>query len=113
MRYAANFLPILLLLPPGLSAQTDTPRAAIIRAYVLEGHGQLAETVALIRPLIDSGTLQGAELGRAWIVLGLTYTDQDAFSSAQHAYEQAISLLQPLPENVQDYASALDNFGGL
>ena len=113
MRYAANFLSILLLLAPGLSAQTETPRAAIVRAYALEEHGQLAEAEAIVRPLVDSGELQGAELGRAWTVLGLAYTDQGAFSSAQPAYEHAISILQPLPERAQDYASALDNFGQL
>jgi tetratricopeptide (TPR) repeat protein len=111
MRYGANFLLIPLLLPPGLAAQTDTPQTTIVRAYVLEEHGQVAEAVALARPLVDSGTLQGGELGRAWAVLGLAYTDQGAFGAAQHAYEQAISILQPLPESVQDYASALDNFG--
>jgi len=111
MRYAAKVLLILLPLPPGVSAQTDTPGAAIVQAYALEEHGHLTEAVALARPLVESGTLQGAELGRAWTVLGLAYTDQGAFGVAQHAYEQAISLLQPLPESVQDYASALDNFG--
>jgi tetratricopeptide (TPR) repeat protein len=110
MKYAANLLLIPLLLPLGLSAQTDAPQA-IVRAYALEEQGHLAEAIALARPLVDSGTLQGAELGRVWIVLGLAYTDQGAFSAAQHAYEQAISLLQPLPESLQDYASALDNLG--
>jgi tetratricopeptide (TPR) repeat protein len=113
MRYAAKVLLILLPLPPGVSAQTDTPGAAIVQAYALEEHGHLAEAVALARPLVESGTLQGAELGRAWSVLGLVYTGQRAFSAAQHAYEQAISLLQPVPERAQDYASAMDNFGSL
>jgi tetratricopeptide (TPR) repeat protein len=110
MRYAANLLLILSLLPLTLWAQTDAHKA-ILRAYALEEQGQLTEAVALARPLVDSGTLQGAELGRAWIVLGLAYTDQGVIGPAQHAYEQAISILQPLPENVRDYASALDNFG--
>ena len=112
MRYAANILLISLLLPLGLLAQTDTHKA-ILRAFALEEQGKLAEAMTLVLPLVGSGTLQGAELGRAWIVLGLTYTDQGAFSAAQHAYEQAISTLQALPQNVQDYASALDNFAGL
>jgi tetratricopeptide (TPR) repeat protein len=113
MRYAANFLLILLLLPPRLSAQTDMPQAAIVRAYNLERQGHLAEAVALARSLVDSGTLQGVELGRAWTVLGLAYTDQGAFSAARYAFEQAISILQPLLDRVQDYASALDNFASL
>jgi tetratricopeptide (TPR) repeat protein len=110
MRYAANLLLIPLLLLMKVSAETDTNQT-IVRAYALEEQGHLAEAVALARPLVDSGTLQGRELGRAWIVLGLAYTDQGAFGVARHAYEQAISLLQPLPEGVHDYASALNNFG--
>jgi tetratricopeptide (TPR) repeat protein len=110
MKYAANLLLIPLLLPLGLSAQTDAPQA-IVRAYALQEQGHLAEAVALTRPFIDSGTLHGIDLARAWEVLGLTYTDQGAFSAAQHAFEQALYLLQSLPENVRDYAAALDNFG--
>jgi tetratricopeptide (TPR) repeat protein len=110
MRYAANLLLISSLLPLGLAAQTDVPQT-IVRAYALQEQGHLAEAVALTRPLVDSGVLQGADLARAWAVLGLAYTDQGAFSAAQHAFEQAISLLQSLPENVRDYAAALDNLG--
>ena len=113
MRYAVKVLLILLLLPPVLSAQIDTPGEAMFQAYALEQHGQAAEAVALISPLVDSGMLHGAELGKAWTLLGLAYTDKGSFRAAQHAYEQAIHLLQPLPERVQDYASALDNFGYL
>jgi len=117
MRYAANLL-LILLLPPGLAAQTntnqtdDTPQT-IARAYALEEQGHIADAVALAQPLADSGKVQGAELGRAWTVLGLAYTDQGTFATARHAFEQAIAILQPLPENVRDYAAALDNFGTL
>jgi tetratricopeptide (TPR) repeat protein len=117
MRYAATLL-LIPLLPLGLAAQTntnqtdDTPQI-IARAYVLEEQGHIAEAVALAQPLVDSGKLHGAELGRAWTVLGLAYTDRGTFAPAQHAYEQAIAILQPLPENVRDYAAALDNFGTL
>jgi len=110
MRYAANLLLIPLLLLMKVSAETDTNQT-IVRAYALEEQGHLAEAVALARPLVDSGTLHGAELASAWVLLGLAYTDQGAFNAAQHDFEQAISLLQSLPENVRDYASALDDFG--
>jgi tetratricopeptide (TPR) repeat protein len=118
MRYATTLLLIPLLLPPALAAQTNTNQAddtsrTIVRAYDLEEQGHIAEAVALTQPLADSGKLHGAELGRAWTVLGLAYTDQGTFTQAQHAFEQAIAILQPLPENVRDYAAALDNFGTL
>ncbi len=112
MKHATSILLILLLLPLGLSAQVDMHQA-IVRAYTLEEHGQLTEAIALARPLVDSDKLQGVERGRAWTILGLAYTDQGAFGAAQHAYEQATSILRSLPGNVQDYASALDNFGDL
>lgn len=117
MRHAAILL-LPLLLPLGFAAQTnpnqtgDAPQT-VARAYTLEEQGHVAESVSLVRPLVDSGTLHRAELGRAWTVLGLAYTDQGTFASAQHAFEQAIAILQPLPENVLDYAAALDNFGAL
>jgi len=65
MRDAVKVLLILLLLPPVLSAQADTPAAVINQAYVLEQHGQAAEAVAVVNPLVDSGELRGAQLGRA------------------------------------------------
>ena len=113
MRYAANLLLIPLLLPFGISAQTDDTAQVVVRAYALEEQGQYAEAIALGRPLTDSGKLHGAELGRLWTVLGLAYMDQATFAPAQHAFEQAIAILQPLSENVRDYAAALDNFGSL
>jgi tetratricopeptide (TPR) repeat protein len=115
MRYAANLLLISLLLPFGLAAQTNTNQIgapqAIARAYSLEEQGHLAEAISATQPLVDSGTLHGAELGRAWTVLGLAYTDQGSFNAAQHAFEQAIHVLEPLPQNVVDYATAIDDFG--
>jgi hypothetical protein len=55
-------------------ANSDAP---ILRAYALEQQDQPANAVALVRPLVDSGTLRGAELGRAWTVLGIAYQDQN------------------------------------
>ncbi|MEI9981654.1 MAG: tetratricopeptide repeat protein [Edaphobacter sp.] len=101
---------ILLLRGSGLSAQTDAAQS-IVQAYSLEEHGRVDEAIAMVRPLVDSGALHGYELGRAWTVLGLAYTGQGDFRAAQHAYEAAITILEPLPEHVVDYAVALDNFG--
>lgn len=92
-------------------AQAD-PVAPLMRAYALERQDQPANAVALVRPLIESGTFQGAELGRAWILLGIAYADQSDFREAQHAYEQAISLLQPMSDR-RDYASAVYSLANL
>jgi tetratricopeptide (TPR) repeat protein len=102
----------LLLAPFMVVAQTD-PDATIMRAYALEQQDQPASAVALLRPLVDSGTFQGAELGRAWTVLGLAYQDRNDLREAQHAYEQAISILRPMPEEVRDYAAAVNGFAKL
>jgi hypothetical protein len=35
------------------------------------------------------------------------------FALSQHAYEESLRILQGLPEKIQDYAMALDDFGEL
>lgn len=59
------------------------------------------------------GALQGAELGRAWTVLGVSYADQNNYREAQHSFEQAISVLRTVPEDIRDYAAALTDLGCL
>ena len=112
MRYKAGILLLPLVASLMAFAQTD-PDAPIMRANALEQQGQPASALALLQPLIDSGALRGDELGRAWTVLGVAYADQEEFREAQHAYEQAISILQPMPENIRDYAAAVNNFARL
>lgn len=109
LKYKAGTLLIPLLAPLLAFAQAD-PDARVTRAYALELQNQSAKALALIRPLVNTGAFQGAELGKAWTVLGRAYTDENEFREAQHAYEQAISILQPMAENVRDYATAISSF---
>jgi tetratricopeptide (TPR) repeat protein len=112
MRYKAGILLLPLVASLIAFAQTD-PDAPIMSANALERQGQPAGALALLQPLIDSGAFQGAELGRAWTVLGVSYGDQNDFREARHAYEAAISILQAMPEDIRDYAAAVNKFAGL
>ena len=111
MNTAHLFLLTSLLLPPILAAQTPS-NPTIMHAYELEEQDHPAEAVALIRPLLDSNTLSGADVGRAWNALGLGYLDQGDFPPAQQALERAIRILQPIP-NSRDYAIVLGNLADL
>jgi len=111
MNTAHLFLLTFLLLPPILAAQATT-NPTIMHVYELEEQDHPAEAVALIRPLLDSNTLLGADLGRAWNALGLGYLDQGDFPPAQEAFERAIHILQPIP-NSRDYAIVLGNLADL
>jgi tetratricopeptide (TPR) repeat protein len=112
VKYKAGIFLLSLLAPVLLFAQID-PEGAILRAYALDEQGKMDNAIALLRPLINSGAFHGAELGRAWIILGVAYADQNEFHDARNAYEQAISILQPMPERIRDYAGALDHFANL
>jgi tetratricopeptide (TPR) repeat protein len=111
-KYKAGIFLLTLLAPILLFAQIDQ-EGAILRAYALDEQGKMDNAIALLRPLINSGAFHGAELGRAWIILGLAYADQNEFHDARNAYEQAISILQPLPESIRDYAAVEDHFANL
>ncbi len=112
VKYNVGIFLLTLLTPILLFAQVDQ-EGAILRAYALDEQGKMPNAIALLRPLINSGTFHGAELGRAWIILGLAYADQNEFHDARNAYEQAISILQPLPESIRDYAAVMDHFANL
>ena len=112
VKYKAGIFLLTLLAPILLFAQVDQ-EGAILRAYALDEQGKMDSAIALLRPLINSGAFHGAELGRAWIILGLAYADQNEFHDARNAYEQAISILQPLPESIRDYAAVMDHFANL
>ena len=112
VKYKAGIFLLTLLAPILLFAQVDQ-EGAILRAYALDEQGKMDGAIALLRPLINSGAFHGAELGRAWIILGLAYADQNEFHDARNAYEQAISILQPLPESIRDYAAVMDHFANL
>ena len=42
----------------------------------------------------------------------VAYDDQGDLALSQHAYEESLRILESLPDNVREYAMALDDFGG-
>jgi len=90
-----------------------TPTQQLAQAFVLEKEGKPALVIAELRPLLDSDSLDTAGAGKAWNILGLAYRDQGEFSMSRHAFEESLHILERLPDNLRDYAMALDDFGGL
>jgi len=89
------------------------PQEQMHKAYVLEKQGQFDKAIALAKELTDSGRLSGAEAGRAWIVLGVVYTQQGRWVEAQIAFERSLHILGQEPQFVSDYGAALLNYGEL
>jgi tetratricopeptide (TPR) repeat protein len=90
-----------------------TPVQQLTQAMVLEKEGKAASAIAAIQPLLDSQVLDALSRGKAWHIEGLAYESQGDVPSSQRAYEESLRILESLPNSVQDYALALDDFGGL
>ena len=106
----AGFLSVVIAYP--LPAQTK-PAQRLDHAYGLVREGHPADAIAELRPLLDADSLDTLATGKAWNLLGLAYEDQGNYLDSQHAYERSIRVYEGLPTNVNDYAMALDDFGGL
>jgi tetratricopeptide (TPR) repeat protein len=90
-----------------------TPAQRLTQAFVLEKQGKPAAAIPELRALLDSQALDTLSAGKAWNILGLCYQDQGEFPLSQHAYEGSLRILRALPDNLRDYAMALDDFGGM
>lgn len=95
-----------------LAAQTN-PDPRLAEAFALEQDGQTKQSIAAVQALLDSGSLNAPDTGKAWNILALAYEDRGDFADAQRAYERAIRTLGKLPNHIKDYAMALDDLGGL
>jgi tetratricopeptide (TPR) repeat protein len=90
-----------------------TPAQRLTQAFVLEKEGKPASAIAELQALLDSQALDTLSTGKASNILGLAYQNQGEFPLSRHAYEASLRLLESLPDNIRDYAMALDDFGGL
>ena len=95
-----------------LHAQT-TPEQRLLHADLLEREVKPAQAISELKTLIDSKSLDAAGVGKAWNILGLALEDQGDFVASEHAYEQSVHAFESMPNNIKDYATALDTFGGL
>lgn len=80
-------------------------------SFLKEGHP--AQAIASAQIVIDSNAKPTADLAKAWNILGLAYEEEEKFTAAQHAYEQAILLLKNGDLNVSEYAEVLSNLGDM
>ena len=89
------------------------PGQRLTNAFALEMGGKPASATIELQELLNSGSLDALGSGKAWNILGLAYQDIGEFARSQHAYEESLRILKDLPDNLRDYAMALDGFGGL
>jgi tetratricopeptide (TPR) repeat protein len=95
-----------------LAAQTN-PDYRLHHAFLLVQGGDFAAAIDETKAVIYSGELQGAELGRAWAMLGFAYKEESQFVEAQHALDQSIHVLEHNRDDLNDYAVALSYEGAL
>jgi tetratricopeptide (TPR) repeat protein len=112
MKHVKRVLLTVVLAGAQLWAQVS-PQDPLHEAYIFETQGQFDKAIAVAKELTDSGRLGGAELGRAWIMLGGVYTQQGRLVEAQKAFERSLQILGQEPQFVTDYAVALQNYGEL
>jgi len=112
MKPIEKVLLTVLLAGAQLSAQAN-PQEPLHEAYVFEKQGQFDKAIAIAKERIDSGGVSGVELGRAWNVLGVVYTQQGRLMEARNAFERSLQIFGQEPRFVTDYAAALQNYGEL
>ena len=111
MKTSHTFFLISLLLAPAIHAQTSA-ELAVAHAYELEQQGQYTEVITSMHQLIQSNTLHGRDLGRAWQVIALAQLDRGDFASAQSPLERAVAILKSSPDP-SDYPVALTSLSDL
>jgi tetratricopeptide (TPR) repeat protein len=89
------------------------PAQRLTNAFALEMEGKPASATVELQELLNSGSLDALGSGKAWNILGLAYEEMGEFARSEHAYEESLRILKDLPDNLRDYAMALDGFGGL
>ena len=90
-----------------------TPAPQLTEAFALETQGKPASAIVELQAILNSNSLDALGSGKAWNILGLAYEDMGEFTLSQHAYEESLRILKDLPDNIRDYAMALNDFGGL
>ena len=95
-----------------LLAQTE-PAQRLTNAFALQMEGKSASATVELQELLNSGSLDALGSGKAWRMLGLAYQHMGEFARSRHAYEESLRILKDLPDNLHDYAMALDGFAGL
>ncbi|AEU35104.1 Tetratricopeptide TPR_2 repeat-containing protein [Granulicella mallensis MP5ACTX8] len=103
---------IVLFIGSPLAAQ-KTLHEQFDEAFTAMRRGDSASVIDIVKPIVRSNTLQGADRGKAWILLGFAYKAEGQYLPAQSAYEKAISILKDDPLATKDYALVLETSGAL
>ena len=101
--YLSTVMAVIVAAAQLLAAQTN-PDPRLAKAFALERDGQTKQSIAAVQALLDSGSLNAPDTGKAWNILALAYEDRGDFPDAQRTYERAIRTLEKLPNHNKDYA---------
>jgi tetratricopeptide (TPR) repeat protein len=105
------FLAIALSFP--LCAQV-TPYTAVSQAANLNGEGKFAEASQTISSFFAQDPPNNDALtGVAWNIRGLALQNLGDMEGARRSYESSVAILHDKPDQIDQYASALDNLGSL
>jgi tetratricopeptide (TPR) repeat protein len=112
MKFLGLTLGIVLFIGSPLAAQR-TLRDQFDEAFAAIRRGNSASVISIVKPIVRSNALQGADRGKAWVLLGFAYKAEGQYLPAQSAYEKAISILRDDPLATKDYALVLETSGAL
>jgi tetratricopeptide (TPR) repeat protein len=114
MRVLHQLLPPLLLVLLAAPAPARAVPVQLLQAQRLSEQGQSRGAIALLEPLVQGlHVLDGADLGIAWTLLGNAYQDFENYDKARRCYENAIHILEGIPDEQVQYATAVDNLGAV
>lgn len=93
----------------------DSSNDRVVRAEHMCEQGDFQAALDQLAPLIsNSGAGQNdGDIGMALNVQGLAYQGLDEYEKSRMAFERALKILQDLPHQQSEYASTLNNLGGL
>jgi tetratricopeptide (TPR) repeat protein len=90
------------------------PTDQVARAANLNDEGRFSEANQTIGSFFAQGSPRDEALaGVAWDIRGLALQNLGDWEGARRSYETAIAILRAKPDQVRQYASALDNLGSL
>ena len=98
-----------------MSLSTAEPASSVLGAFQLWSRGQPKEAIAILEPLLRSGTRfdDARNAGVAWHLLGHSYRDLNRNAEARMAYQHAIQILRPIASARAQYGSTLASMGML
>lgn len=87
----------------------------IMKALLLNKQGRSYDALSILEPFVrnDAKDLDKFTHGVALNVLGSSYRNLGRYDEARHNFEEAVHVLNALPDGQTETASALNNLGGV